>query len=318
LKGNTKIAIALRPAIYKPHDLLEVVRILDKSTSIVQVFVPDIPGGLDSIEVCAAALGASQNLHVGSGVIRILEHDIDVLSRRVKSIGAISSNRFTLGVGTGNPGPDPRNTIDLMLHSLEELRRGFQQKDPSFPDATFPRTYIATLRAGIARRVAGRCDGLLLNFCSPDYARSLIRSYQGHFKNRENQIDFACYMKVFYSSDEKVATRLLLEEFVKYDSMLHYHEMFVRNGISRDITYAKTVLSSSTMSPEIPESLGRVSLANPGRRQLETYVKEFVKSGVTLPCLYPYFAAGEESEFVFKTIKDMSKLGVVLRPYDES
>src|SRR5207247_9844553 len=147
---------------------------------------------------------------------RLLEHDPAPLTRRVQTLQAFSSNRFFLGVGTGPPGPKPGKSVIAMLERLDELKEGFL----AFPGgAGPPETYVATLKRGIARRAVGRTDGLLLNFCSPRHANGLIAAVKPQMVS---PIEFACYLKIFYSSQsDENALRLLLQEIFNYDSMPH-------------------------------------------------------------------------------------------------
>ena len=41
---------------------------------------------------------------------------------------------------------------------------------------------------------------------------------------------------------------------------------------------------------------------NPGQKELAEYVSRFREVGVTIPCVYPYFAPGETFEFKLETI----------------
>ncbi len=111
----------------------------------------------------------------------------------------------------------------------------------------FQKADVATLRAGIARDVAGKCDGILMNFCPADFARTVVDSVRISFNGK---LETACYLKVFYSKSEDAARRLAVEEFVKYDSLGHYHKMFEKAGISEEIITAAISLHGS----EIPYS----------------------------------------------------------------
>jgi hypothetical protein len=305
-----RTGLALRPSIYEPKDIVKLAIDLDKSESISHIFIPDIPGGFDSIEISSAALGATRNIQVGSGVIRPLEHDNVVLVRRLQTIQAISKNRYILGVGTGNPGPNPKATIESMLKRLQEIESSFRQGAP-LPGVLMPDTYIAALRAGIAKRVEGHSTGILLNFCSPDHAKNLIGAYKGK-GHGSKRTDFACYLKVFFSRDRKAAERMLIEEFVRYDTLPQYHDMFVQDGVAEDIAKAGVTLQSSesttteAIKQELPQSLLRICLANPDESDLHEYIKEFRKAGVTLPCVYPYFAPGDDTRFRFETVRRIS------------
>jgi len=296
--SSEKIAFALRPGVFSPRETRETSTLLDKNSMVTRIFIPDLRSGFESLDVVSSILAVTTRVHAGSGVIRLLEHDPVLLTRRVQTLQAFSSNRFFLGVGTGPPGPKPGKSVIAMLERLDELKEGFR----AFPGGVGPpETYVATLKRGIARRAVGRTDGLLLNFCSPRHANSLIAAVESQMVS---PIEFACYLKIFYSSQsDENALRLLLQEFLNYDSMPQYHEMFLQDGTAKAISELKQSDHWNSGSVEVPKELVRVSLANPCSEELHQYVQSFRKAGVSLPVIYPYFPADEKSEFRFETVK---------------
>jgi hypothetical protein len=92
------------------------------------------------------------------------------------------------------------------------------------------------------------------------------------------------------------AERLLAEEFVKYDGLPQYHEMFKKDGIADSVEQLRKGLSSGEPIL-IPDNLEEVSLANPSQEKLSEHINKFRKSGVSLPCVYPYFDSNESSSF---------------------
>src|SRR5256885_12341011 len=168
--------------------------------------------GYESLEIAASILALTKRVHSGSGVIRLLEHDPQLLTGRVQTLQALSSGRLILGVGTGPPGPQPGKTVSAMLERLDELKKGFA----SFPQGVKPpEIYVATLKQGIARRAAVKADGLLLNFCSPQNASKLVGAAR---VERGEGIDLSCYLTVFYwSRGEETAPTVMLQERLGYD-----------------------------------------------------------------------------------------------------
>jgi len=296
--SSEKIAFALRPGVFSPKEIGEISTVLDKNSKVTRIFIPDIRSGFESLEVVSSILAVTTRVRAGSGVIRLLEHDPALLTRRVQTLQAFSSNRFFLGVGTGSPGPKTGKSLAAMLQRLGELKKDFRE----FPEEVeSPETYVATLRLGIARRAIGKTDGLLLNFCSPHHATSLI---EGVKPQMVSPIDFACYLKIFYSSQsDETARRLLVWEFLNYDSIPQYHEMFLQDGTAKAFSEFKQCDHWKSGSVEVPKELLGVSLANPRSEELHQFVQSFRKAGVSLPVIYPYFPADEKSEFRFETVK---------------
>ena len=245
----------------------------------------------------------SKRLRIGSGVLRILEHDPDVLANRLLTLQELSDNRFILGIGTGRPSKDPKQTIQSMLDRLHSTKKSFE-KFAQGSQLKMPETFIASLRKGITRAVAGHSDGILLNFCPPDHARQLVKSLGSGTTKRPT---VSCYLKIFYSNDENTAKRMLVEEFARYDQIPSYHEMFLSAGVEREIASASSALRSN-VNIHIGEKLLKISLPNPTNRDLANYVGSFRDAGVDLPCLYPYFETNEDEAFKISKVEMIARL----------
>jgi alkanesulfonate monooxygenase SsuD/methylene tetrahydromethanopterin reductase-like flavin-dependent oxidoreductase (luciferase family) len=297
------LGIALRPELYSALQIVEYSKVLDRLGTLSHIFIPDIPGRLDSIALCNAALANTRRIKVGSGVIRIREHNIKSLQARIETMQAISDNRFVFGLGTGNPGQSPAEAIEAMLASLDEIRETFGNST-HYPQVRLDETFVAALRAGIVRKCLGHCTGFLLNFCSPEYAGKLVDKIH---QEKESMPKFACYLKVFYAVDKDAAKKLLLKEFVNYDKIKTYHEMFVRDGISEAIADATEILKRNGRV-EVPDKLYKISLANPSRDELSKYIEEFRRAGVGLPCVYPYFPLDDDGSHKLSIITSIGSL----------
>ncbi len=299
---SEKIGFALRPGVFSPQEIKETAIALETTGRVASIFVPDGRIGYESLEITSSILTLTSRVHVGSGVIRLLEHDPILLTRRIQTLQALSSNRFILGVGTGSPGAQPGRTVSAMLQRLDELKKACQNFSPEVKP---PEIYVAALRVGLARRAASRVDGLLMNFCSPRHAAELIA---GVGAEGGAGIDFACYLKIFYSSQsDEVAQRLMLQEFLNYDSAPQYHEMFVQDGTANAISSLKENERWRSGPVEVPKELLRASLANPRSDELVHYVRSFRQAGITNPIVYPYFPNGEDSKFKTETVKAITK-----------
>ncbi|HEX9240607.1 MAG TPA: LLM class flavin-dependent oxidoreductase [Candidatus Bathyarchaeia archaeon] len=297
-----RIGLALRPGVFSAQEIKETAVALELSDRVSRIFVPDIRTGYESLEIASSILALTKRVHSGSGVIRLLEHDPQLLTRRVQTLQALSSNRLILGVGTGSPGPQPGRTVGAILQRLDELKKAFG----GFPQGVKPpQIYVAALKLGMAKRAAIKADGLLLNFCSPQHASKLVEAAR---VARVEGIDFACYLKIFYSSQgPESAQRLMLQEFLNYDSAPQYHEMFVQDGTAKAISTFKENEEWKSGPVDVPKELLRVSLANPESDELVQYMKAFRQAGVTLPVVYPYFPSGEGAMFKLETVNRIVK-----------
>ena len=300
--SSEEIGFALRPGVFSPQEIKDTAVVLETSGRVSRIFVPDHRIWYESLEIASSILTLTKHVHSGSGVMRLLEHDPLLLTRRVYTLQALSSNRFILGVGTGSPGPRPGKSVTAMLERLDELKKGFQ----GFPEgAKPPEIYVATLKLGIAKRAASNVDGLLLNFCSPKHAASVVEAVKAE---RRTRVDFGCYLKIFYSSQsDEAAQRLMLQEFLNYDSAPQYHEMFLQDETAKAVSSLKENEGWKTGPVHVPKELLKVSLANPRDDELAQYVKSFRQAGITLPVVYPYFPNVEDPRFKLETVKRIVK-----------
>jgi alkanesulfonate monooxygenase SsuD/methylene tetrahydromethanopterin reductase-like flavin-dependent oxidoreductase (luciferase family) len=297
-----RIGFALRPGVFSPQEIEGIAVTLEQGERVSRIFVPDMRLGYESLEIASSILALTKRVHSGSGVIRLLEHDPQLLTRRVQTLQALSSNRLILGVGTGSPGPQPGKTVNAVLQRLDDLKKAFGE----FPQGVKPpEIYVAALKLGIARRAAVKANGLLLNFCSPQHASKLVEA--ARVEGSEG-IDFACYLKIFYSSgDDETAQRLMLQEFLNYDSTPQYHEMFLQDETAGAISSLKKNDGWKSGPVDVPNELLRVSLANPRSDELLRHMKSFRQAGVSLPVVYPYFPNGEDPSFKLETVRQILK-----------
>jgi hypothetical protein len=300
LPRDEKFALAFRSTTVPPRTIVQLANRLDTVRSLSHIFIPEgSQRGFTALDVSSACLGFSERLHIGSGVIRILEHDPNVLARRLLTLQQLSDNRFVLGIGTGPAGTNPKQTIRSMLEHLRLVRASFERHEEDSSGVHMPGTFIATLRKGIAKAVAGHSEGILLNFCPPEHARSIINALGD---DRQGLI-VACYLKIFYARDKPTANRMLIEEFADYNQNPSYHKMFESVGVAEEIERASSSLGSA-MGIHPCEKLTRISLANPTKTELASYVATFREAGVDLPCLYPYFEPDEEEVFKISKVEE--------------
>jgi luciferase-like monooxygenase len=303
-RRSKDLAVAFRSTVISPSTIIRLAKQLDNFSSLSHVFIPEgSRGGFTSLDICSASLGVSERLQIGSGVIRVVEHDPELLARRLLTLQEMSGNRFVLGIGTGPATSDPLQTIRSMLDGLRSTREMFKKLATDAKGLKMPEIFIATLRKGIAKAVVGQSDGILLNFCTPEHVRNVLAS----LGNPSQRIIISCYLKIFFSRDQAIANRMLIEEFANYDRIPSYHKMFESAGVAEEIKKACQSLGSKLNIAQA-EKLQRISLANPTSSQLAEYVGGFRDAGVNLPCLYPYFEQDEDEAFKIKKVEEIVRL----------
>ena len=254
---------------------------MDGIRSVSRLFIPEgSQGGFRSLDLSSACLALSKRLRIGSGVIRILEHDPNVLASRLLTLQELSSNRFIFGIGTGPVGDSPGQKIKSMLERLSSTRESFRKFAEAYTDVKMPETFVATLRKGIANAVANHSDGILLNFCPPEHAREVVSSLS---RSVAEHLTVSCFLKLFYSRNEDTARRMLIEELAVYNRNPSYHKMFKSAGVADEIARASSALARNE-EIRLGEKLQKISLANPTRSELAAYVASFRNVGIDLPC----------------------------------
>jgi hypothetical protein len=304
LTQNEDLAVAFRSTAVSPRTIVKLAKRLDSVRSLSRIFIPEgSQGSFTSLDICSACLSVSKRLRIGSGVIRVLEHEPSLLARRLLTLQEMSNNRFILGIGTGRAGNEPKLTIRSMLERLHSTRKSFEKLVDGLPGLKMPETFIATLRKGIAKTVADHSDGILLNFCQPEHARDIVTA----LGDERRGLIVSCYLKIFYSRNMETANRMLIEEFANYDQNPSYHKMFELAGVAEEIAKARVALSNNeSVHPSL--KLLEISHANPTKKELEAYISSFREAGVDLPCLYPYFEPGEDEAFKISKIEEIVRL----------
>lgn len=277
------LGLALRPTVFSPA---ESVRIANELGSISHFFIPDIQGTTDPIVIALSILMKRSDCYAGSGVIRILEHDIANLARQVKTIQDLTGNRFFLGVGTGAIPVSASTTMDQFINSINSMRSIDNEL----------KIYAAALKEGMARKVAGITDGIILNFSTFSHAGRMSRI----FKSRGGKTVFS-YLKIFISWNMERAVEMAWEELVKYSSMPQYASLFEKENIINKVSdIGKNPKNAIKMLQE-----KGVLLVNPSTSELNTAITFFKNSGVDIPIIYPYFSLNYSIEEKIVNLKKL-------------
>jgi len=260
-----ELGLALRPGVFDPR---ESVKISVELAPISHFFIPDVLQAADPIIIAHSILMSRSDCSAGSGVIRLLEHNISYIEKQVRTIQTISNNRFFLGVGTGNVPAGRSDLIKQFLNAVSSLKASINGL----------KIYVAALKEGMARKAAGISDGIILNFSTFNHARKMTRI----FKENGGKLVFS-YLKVFVSWNVSAAQRMALDELKKYSSFPHYASLFERENIT-----VKAINDINNKKIKELQEKG-VLLVNPSPSEVYDVVSFFVKNGVDVPVIYPYF-----------------------------
>ncbi len=278
-----ELGLALRSSVFAPKESVKIATGLD---SISHFFIPDVSQTIDPVIIAHSILMSRSDCSAGSGVIRLLEHDVSYTAKQVRTIQAMTDNRFFLGVGTGNVPAGKSDVIKQFISSVSSMK--------SFDSEL--KIYVAALKEGMAKRAAGIADGIILNFSTFNHARKMAKI----FKENGGKVVFS-YLKVFISWNKNAAQRMALEELEKYSSLPHYASLFERENITSKAT--------NNVEDKIKELQEKgVLLVNPSASELYNAISFFVKSGVDIPVIYPYFSLNYSYQEKMEQLKKLIAL----------
>lgn len=234
------------------------------------VWLNDSQTPIDTLDVCGMVLGATRNVEVGAGVLRIHEYNIPQLAARAYTLNLVSRGRFVLGVGTGRGSGS---------HAIAQLTDSVNRVRTSYPgEASSLGVFFAALRPRMIGAAVSHANGVLLNFCTPAYVKRVIP------KDIKKNFRVAAYVKLFYSEDERQAKKMFVEEFARYDSLSNYHALFETLNVAKTIE----TLRHESIGQSLPENLLELSLCNPSRREVRHMMSRLVRSGVDMPIVSLY------------------------------
>jgi Luciferase-like monooxygenase len=281
-----KLGFALRSTVFHVSLIPRLVHLVEDAGGD-SVWFPDVGQTIDTLDLCAIAIGSTRELRAGTGVLRAGEQEPASLITRVSTLDEASGGRFILGLGAGHA--HGRSGIEGVVSLAERLKADYpRERRP-------PPVFFAALRGGMLRAALASADGAILNFCPPSHVKRLsVGAVPKTFT-------LACYIKLFFAESDVVAKRMLAEEMMSYDSFPPYHKMFEEAGLARAI---------ATLEPDsgkIPDELLEVSLWNPSEQEVTQLIARFSLAGVTLPILYPYISGDESYQLsVFRMLASIS------------
>jgi alkanesulfonate monooxygenase SsuD/methylene tetrahydromethanopterin reductase-like flavin-dependent oxidoreductase (luciferase family) len=272
------VGIALRSTVFPQNLIVPMCTEIDSSFS--SVWFPAVSATLDPLDMCALSLGATKRLSAATGVVRLPEQDPTLLARRADALSETSGNRFILGVGTGHL--RGRTAVNQLVELTKKLRASYQ-RTPPVP------VYFAALGPKMVQAAFQNADGALLNFCSPRYASKVTSR---HVSKKRDGFKVACYVKLFFAEDESEARRMLVDEFIHYDSLPQYHRLFEAMGISKTLEVFRS--TPEITEGHITEEILEISMDNPTQKEVLELLESFREAGVDTPVVYPYVAGSDD------------------------
>lgn len=173
----------------------------------------DIPGG-SSFDVLAAAAGVTRAIRLANGVVPIDRVPPAEWPDRIERVGLLG-DRFWPGIGSGG-----------IAHPLEQMREAITD----IRAGTGRPVVIGALRTNMRRLAAEHADGVLLNWLTPEAARSRRDEIRAIREAAGNARPFmtAAFVRVAIGDDSIARLR---HEAAKYERFPSYTKHFAEMGV---------------------------------------------------------------------------------------
>lgn len=129
----------------------------------------------DAFAVCALWAERTGSLQLGTGIVSAVTRQPGALARAAITVQELSRGRFRLGLGVGNNPevPQPASPLGEMQRVAEAVRGCW--RDRLVPDVTQPppSLWFAALRPRMVALAARAADGVILNWVTADYVRTV-------------------------------------------------------------------------------------------------------------------------------------------------
>jgi alkanesulfonate monooxygenase SsuD/methylene tetrahydromethanopterin reductase-like flavin-dependent oxidoreductase (luciferase family) len=276
------LGLALRSTVFSP---LEAIRVAQELPTFSYFFVPDVSNNIDPIAMALSILIKRDDCHAGTGVIRIFEHQLNNISKQTTTIQELTGNRFFLGIGTGSA---EGNSFDIIKRFTETIKLLHSSNNGL-------EIYAAALREKMAKAVSEVADGMIINFSTFSHAKRMANA----FKNVGGKKVFS-YLKVFISWNKERAQAMAVEEILRYSLMPHYAALFEKEKIMNEINGVKENYNAIRKLQE-----KGVLLVNPTESEIKFAITVFLKNGVDVPVIYPYFSTNYSTQEKLEQIKKL-------------
>jgi alkanesulfonate monooxygenase SsuD/methylene tetrahydromethanopterin reductase-like flavin-dependent oxidoreductase (luciferase family) len=250
------------------------------------VFVPDVRGGAavtarDAFCALSALFEATTTVRGGVGVAAVIFHEPTALARLAGTLTEQSGGRFTLGMGVSHREAAVGSGAEYPRSPLAEMRRwaeamGRCSDGDGLPFGTGFPILIGALGPKMLALGARHADGVVLNWSTPDHARTTVDHVRGSAPDRSPQT--VLYVRI---SPPEAA----LADARSYDALANYHQHFVHQGL----TAPDQIVAGTCLPADDPAAV---------RERLAAYAE----AGVDVVCLYPHGFAEAERERVLSAV----------------
>jgi alkanesulfonate monooxygenase SsuD/methylene tetrahydromethanopterin reductase-like flavin-dependent oxidoreductase (luciferase family) len=129
----------------------------------------------DAFTVCTLWALRTTRLHVATGIVSAVTRDPGALARAAATVQELSQGRFRLGLGIGNNPevPQPPSPLGAMERATAAVRGHWRAGLVPEVKQPPPPLWFAALRPKMVDLAARVSDGVLLNWVTADYVRTV-------------------------------------------------------------------------------------------------------------------------------------------------
>jgi 5,10-methylenetetrahydromethanopterin reductase len=272
----------------------------------------------DAVSLLGAIAATTERIRLATGIINVYTRSPLLIATTVAHLDEISGGRVILGLGAGHrfsiegwhstrferPVKRVREYITSIRMLLTGERVSFQGETVSIQGARLaqrpPRSQVPIYAAGVGERmvkgVAGLADGLLLAF-NPVERVERVLGWLREVGVEPGGFGLAAYILSFISRDGERAWAAAKRVVAAYCAAPFYTKVFREAGFGVEAErVSKLWWSGDTTAAAREVSLEMASrfVVVGGVEEVAERVREFVRVGVKMPVIAPFYFEGEE------------------------
>lgn len=222
--------------------------------------------GRDALLTCQAWAAATDDLHVGVGVLPLWTRSPAQFAMAAATLQEATGGRFLMGIGVSHPGTmgpwhgahfeRPLTAARELLTILDQLLTGgtadvdgdvlssrrFRLGITPLPQP--PTRYLAAMGPRMLELAGERADGVLLNWAGPEEVQRAAGVTRGSAEEHGRSVEVATYVRVAVDDDRGAARAALAREIGRYAALPAYAEHFRRQGFGDAVTAVKSAFKA--------------------------------------------------------------------------
>ena len=277
------------------------------------LWTPEVVGP-DAITTLTAYALNTTKIDLATGVVPIQIRTPVLTAMSFLSVNELAGGRVIAGLGVSSPiivgrwhGGSYQKPVTAMRECIQIIRQLFTEGRSKFDGTIYksdirlgmrlkqkpPRIYVAALNPPMLRVAGELADGVLLTYSPPEAMADLIgevRRAAVAAGRDPDAIDFAIYLRMCVTEDQRAATDAFKRELAGYAFVDAYKQMVARHGIGDEMAEVRRLWQAgkrddafTAISDDSVAKIGAVGSAEQARE----FVARFRRAGITHPVVFP-------------------------------